>query len=80
VSPPVNLNTGKERYGGNPYLRIIRGQLEKYIADELGQDHLSRTKNIALIRASSIGIARHVKIIGKPESLIHLNRIEFPCD
>jgi hypothetical protein len=29
---------------GNPYLRILRSQLEKYIAKELGQDYLLRVK------------------------------------
>lgn len=27
---------------GNPYLRILRSQLEKYIADELGNDYLKQ--------------------------------------
>ena len=29
---------------GNPYLRILRSQLEKYIAEELGEDYLLRVK------------------------------------
>jgi len=29
---------------GNPYLRILRRQLEKYIAAELGSDYLVRVK------------------------------------
>ena len=29
---------------GNPYLRILKSQLEKYIAKELGQDYLLRVK------------------------------------
>lgn len=29
---------------GNPYLRVLRRQLEKYIASELGKDYLVRTK------------------------------------
>ena len=29
---------------GNPYLRLLRSQLEKYIAEELGQDRLSSVK------------------------------------
>jgi len=29
---------------GNPYLKILRGQLERYIADELGEDYLVRAK------------------------------------
>src|SRR3990167_5702595 len=30
---------------GNPYLRVLRSQLEKYIAEELGGDYLRRGKN-----------------------------------
>jgi hypothetical protein len=29
---------------GNPYLRVLRSQLERYIADELGADRLSDVK------------------------------------
>jgi hypothetical protein len=29
---------------GNPYLRILRSQLETYIAAELGSEYLARTK------------------------------------
>lgn len=29
---------------GNPYLRILRSQLEKYIAEELGEDYLVRAR------------------------------------
>ena len=30
---------------GNPYLRLLRSQLEKYITEELGADRLSTSKN-----------------------------------
>ena len=30
---------------GNPYLRLVRSQLERYIALELGADHLAAGKN-----------------------------------
>lgn len=30
---------------GNPYLRLLRRQLEQYIAEELGADRLSSAKN-----------------------------------
>ena len=30
---------------GNPYIRILRSQLEQYIADELGADRLTGSKN-----------------------------------
>jgi hypothetical protein len=29
---------------GNPYLRLLRSQLEKYIAEMLGEDYLARLK------------------------------------
>ena len=35
---------------GNPYLRILRSQLEKYIAEELGQDRLSSVKKQTELR------------------------------
>ncbi len=30
---------------GNPYLKLLRSQLEKHIAEELGEDRLSSGKN-----------------------------------
>ena len=35
---------------GNPYLRVLRSQLERYIAEELGADRLSSGKNQTLLR------------------------------
>ena len=35
---------------GNPYLRVLRSQLERYIAEELGEDHLSSGKREAELR------------------------------
>ncbi len=35
---------------GNPYIRVLRSQLEKYIAEELGEDYLTRVKNQAELR------------------------------
>jgi len=35
---------------GNPYLRILRSQLEKYISEEFGQDHLSNTQGLTELR------------------------------
>ena len=44
------IRSGKLEYRegvmwGNPYLRLLRSQLEKYIAEELGQEVLSKEKN-----------------------------------
>jgi len=43
------IRSGKLEYRdgaiwGNPYLRILRSQLEQYIAAELGAEHLTRIK------------------------------------
>ncbi len=35
---------------GNPYLKLLRSQLERYIAEELGSDRLSRGKNQTELR------------------------------
>ena len=39
------INAGKLEYRegtihGNPYIRVLRRQLEQYIAEEIGDDHL----------------------------------------
>ena len=44
------IQTGKLEYRegsiwGNPYLRVLRSQLEQYIAEELGEDYLLKVKN-----------------------------------
>lgn len=49
------IQTGKLEYRdgaiwGNPCLRILRSQLEKYITEELGDDYLVRVKNQAELR------------------------------
>jgi hypothetical protein len=35
---------------GNPYLRVLRSQLEQYITEELGAEQLSRGKNQTELR------------------------------
>jgi coenzyme F420-reducing hydrogenase delta subunit len=35
---------------GNPYLRVLRSQLEQYIAEELGQDRLGSAKDQTELR------------------------------
>src|SRR5260221_8204704 len=35
---------------GNPYLRVLRGQLEKYIAEKLGTNQLESTKSQTELR------------------------------
>ena len=42
---------------GNPYLRVLRSQLEKYIVEELGGDYLMRVKNQTELRTIKKEIA-----------------------
>ena len=35
---------------GNPYLRVLRSQLEQYIAEELGADRVSSGRNQTALR------------------------------
>ncbi len=42
---------------GNPYLRIVRRQLEKYITEELGSDRLKTGKNQTELRKIKTEIA-----------------------
>ena len=49
------IQTGKLEYRegsiwGNPYLRVLRSQLEQYIAEEFGEDYLLRVKNQTELR------------------------------
>ena len=49
------IRTGKLEYRhgsvwGNIYLRLLRSQLEKYIADELGTEYLAKVKNKSELR------------------------------
>jgi len=49
------IQTGRLEYRegaiwGNPYLRILRSQLEQYIAAELGSDYLTSSKNQTELR------------------------------
>jgi len=42
---------------GNPYLRVLRSQLEHYIAKELGDEYLRRVKNHTELRGINKEIA-----------------------
>jgi hypothetical protein len=42
---------------GNPFLRILRSQLEPYIAEKLGTEHLTSTKTRTELRAINKEIA-----------------------
>ena len=49
------IRSGKLEYRegaiwGNPYLRLLRSQLERYVAEQLGDDRLSTGKNQTELR------------------------------
>ena len=58
---------------GNPYLRLLRSQLEKYIAEELSQGHLSSAKNQTELRK----IKREIANLKKRISELEARRIEL---
>ena len=43
---------------GNPYLRLLRSQLEQYISEELGKDRLSNVKKQTELRKIKKEIAK----------------------
>ena len=56
------IQTGKLEYRegavwGNPYLRVLRSQLELYIAEQLGSEYLVSKKSKTELRAISKEIA-----------------------
>jgi hypothetical protein len=56
------IQTGKLEYRegavwGNPYLRVLRSQLELYIAEQLGSEYLVSKKSKTELRAVSKEIA-----------------------
>ncbi len=50
---------------GNPYLRLLRSQLEQYIAEELGKDRLSSVKKQTELRKIKKEIAKLKKKLNK---------------
>src|SRR5947207_3380135 len=52
-----NLEYREGAIGGNPYLRVLRSQLEHYIAKELGAEYLRRVKNHTELRGINKEIA-----------------------
>jgi hypothetical protein len=65
------IQTGKLEYRdgviwGNPYLRILRRQLEEYIADELGTEYLRQKKNeseLRKIKKEISGLKKKLKVL-----------------
>jgi hypothetical protein len=62
---------------GNPYLRVLRSQLEKYIIEELGVDYLQKWKNQAellMVRSFSGQVGKNRLDYGNEGRIDHRNR------
>ena len=65
------INAGRLEYRegsiyGNPYLRVLRRQLEEYITEELGEEGLNKSKNQTELRKIKKEIAtlkRKLKVL-----------------
>jgi hypothetical protein len=67
------INAGKLEYRegaihGNPYIRVLRGQLEAYIVEELGDDYLGRWREKTELREITREIAQLRKRLGELEA------------
>ena len=72
------IQTGKLEYRdgaiwGNPYLRILRSQLEEYIADDLGKEYLIKVKNELELRK----IKKEISDIKKKLNLLQIRKLEI---
>lgn len=62
------LDYRQEAIWGNPYIRILRSELERYIAEELGADYLSNRKNQAELRRIKKEMAELKKRVAELEA------------
>jgi len=72
------INSGQLEYRegsiwGNPYIRVLRSQLEKYIADQLGNEYLMTVKNKAELRA----IKKEMDDLGKRMDALQKRKAEI---
>jgi hypothetical protein len=72
------IQTGKLEYRhgsvwGNIYLRLLRSQLEKYIADELGTEYLAKAKNKSELRE----IKKEISQIKKRLEELQIRKLEI---
>ncbi len=58
---------------GNPYLRILRRQLEEYIADELGTEYLQQKKNESELRK----IKKEISVLKKKLKVLQMRKMEL---
>lgn len=74
------INTGDLEYRdgaiwGNPYIRVLRSQLEKYISKEFGEAHLVKVKHQAELREVKKNIAslkKKLKVLESRKTYIEL--------
>lgn len=72
------IETGKLEYRdgaiwGNPYLRVLRSQLEAYIADQLGTEYLMKVKNELELRK----IRKEISDTKKKLEALQIRKIEL---
>lgn len=53
---------------GNPYFKLVRSQLERFITEELGADYLSQEKNKTELRVIKKEISALKKRLGELEA------------
>ena len=58
---------------GNPYLRILRSQLERYIAEKLGKNYLAKVRNKTELKK----IKREISAINKKLKTLQLRKTEI---
>jgi len=72
------INAGKLEFRegsiyGNPWLRILRSQLEQYILEELGDEYLSRIKN----RTALQKIKKEISDLNKRLAVLNARKAEI---
>jgi hypothetical protein len=58
---------------GNPYIKVLRSQLERYIAEELGADRLRKNKNQTELRA----IKKEIAVLKKRLDALQARKTEL---
>ncbi len=72
------IKSGKLEYKeasvwGNPFLRLLRGQLEQYVTEELGADHLlvgQKKTRLRKIKSEITKIKKKLKVLQTEKSYI----------
>jgi hypothetical protein len=72
----INSGALEYRHGeiwGNPYIRVLRSQLEKYISTQLGDQNLQSKKNLTELRK----IKKDIAVLEKNLSALKLRKSEL---